>query len=532
MRYKLSALATAIALVLGSTGALAAGKTLIYCSEGSPAGFDPARYTAGTDFDASAETVFNRLVEFERGGTQVIPGLAESWTVSEDGLTYTFKLRKGVKFQTTDFFKPTREFKADDVVFTFQRFTNKDLPFNKAAPAEYPYASDMSFDTNIVGIEKKDDYTAVLKLKTADASFVQSLAMSFASIVSAEYANKLVADGKAAEFNQKPVGTGPFVFKSYQKDSVIRFEGNKEYWRKGEVLLDKLIFAITTDPSVRYQKLQKGECQVMSFPRPADLQSMQANAALNVPSQAGFNLGYLSYNVKHKPLDSLEVRQALDMAINKKAIIEAVYQGAGQAASNPMPPTQWSYNKSLKDQAYSPEKAKDLIKKAGVAEGTEITLWAMPVQRPYNPNAKLMAEMIQADWAKIGVKAKIVTYEWGEYLKRAKDGEHDTVLVGWTGDNGDPDNWLNVNLGCSAVGGNNYSQWCFKPFDDLVTKAKTVNKQSERAKLYEQAQVLFKEQTPWTTIAHSTVYQPMRKEVQGFKISPFGLVSFYGVSLK
>ena len=217
MRHPMSAVAAAIALALGATGAFAAGKTLIYCSEGSPAGFDPARYTAGTDFDASAETVFNRLVEFEKGGTNIQPGLAESWEVAADGLTYTFKLRKGVKFQKTDFFKPTREFNADDVVFTFQRFTDKELPFNKAASVEYPYASDMSFDKNIIGIEKKDDYTVVLKLKSADASFMQSLAMSFASIVSAEYANKLVADGKAAEFNQKPVGTGPFIFKSYRR---------------------------------------------------------------------------------------------------------------------------------------------------------------------------------------------------------------------------------------------------------------------------------------------------------------------------
>ena len=532
MRRKLSVVLVASVLALGVTNALAAGKTLIYCSEGSPAGFDPARYTAGTDFDASAETVFNRLVEFEKGGTQVQPGLAEAWEISPDGLTYTFKLRKGVKFQTTDFFKPSREFNADDVAFTFQRFTDKELPFNKAAPGEYPYASDMSFDKNIIAIEKKDPYTIILKLKENDASFLQSLAMSFASIVSAEYANKLVASGKATEFNQKPVGTGPFIFKSYQKDSVIRFDGNKDYWRKGEVLVDKLVFAITTDASVRYQKLQKGECHVMAFPRPADLQNMQANAALNVPNQAGFNLGYLAYNVKHKPFDSLEVRQALDMAINKKAIIEAVYQGAGQTATNPMPPTQWSFNKSLKDPSYNVEKAKELLKKAGVAEGVEVSLWAMPVQRPYNPNAKLMAEMIQADWAKIGVKAKITTYEWAEYLKRGKDGEHDAMLVGWTGDNGDPDNWLNVNLGCAAVGSNNYSQWCFKAFDDLVVKAKTLTNQADRAKLYEQAQVIFKEQVPWTTIAHSTVYAPQRKEVQGFKISPFGLNSFYGVSLK
>jgi len=201
-------------------------------------------------------------------------------------------------------------------------------------------------------------------------------------------------------------------------------------------------------------------------------------------------------------------------------------------ATNPMPPTQWSYNKSLKDAPRDVTKAKALLAKAGYPNGFEITLWAMPVQRPYNPNAKLMAEMVQSDWAKIGVKANIVTYEWGEYIKRAKAGEHDTMMIGWTGDNGDPDNWLGVNLGCEAVSGNNYSNWCDKKFDDLIVKARTLTSQAERTKLYEQAQVVFKQQVPFTPIAHSTVYQPMRKEVQGFKISPFGLNSFYGVSLK
>lgn len=530
LKKRIFAVATACAIVAGP--ALAAGKTLIYCSEGSPAGFDPARYTAGTDFDAAAETIFNRLTEFERGSTQVRPGLAEKWDVSADNLTWTFHLRKGVKFHTTEYFKPTRTFNASDVVFTFQRFTTKDLPFNKAAPAEFPYASDMELDTNIASVEKKDDYTVVFKLKKVDAAFVQNLAMSFASIHSAEYADKLLKEGKAAELNTKPIGTGPFVFKSYQKDASIRYDGNKEYWKKGDVLLDKLIFAITTDASVRYQKLQKGECHVMPYPRPADLAAMRTDKRLNLLSQAGFNLGYLSYNVKHKPLDQLAVRQALDMAVNKKAIIDAVYQGAGQPATNPMAPTQWSYNKTLKDAGYNPAKAKEILAKAGFPNGFETTLWAMPVQRPYNPNAKLMAELIQSDWAKIGVKAKIVTYEWGEYLKRAKAGEDDTMLIGWTGDNGDPDNWLGVLLSCASVGGNNYAQWCNKEFDDLVVKARTLTNQQERTRLYEKAQVVFKRELPWTTIAHSTSFQPVRKEVQNFKVSPFGLNSFYGVSIK
>lgn len=462
----------------------------------------------------------------------MIPGLAEKWDVSADGLTYTFTLRKGVKFHTTPYFKPTRDFNADDVVFTFQRLIDKSTPFNKAAPAEYTYASDMGLDTNLVLVEKVDPYTVKMKLKSVDAAFIQNLAMPFASVQSAEYTDKLLKSGKANLINAEPIGTGPFIFRSYQKDAAIRYDGNPEYWRKGDVKLDKLIFAITPDASVRYQKLQKGECHVMAYPRPADLQAMQANPQLAVPSQAGFNLGWIAYNVKHKPLDKLEVRQALDMAINKKSIIDAVYQGAGQLATNPMPPTQWSYNKTLKDAPNDVAKAKALLAKAGFPNGFEITLWAMPVQRPYNPNAKLMAEMVQSDWAKIGVKAKIVTYEWGEYIKRAKSGEQDTMTIGWTGDNGDPDNWLGVNLSCDAVGGNNYSNWCYKPFDDLIVKARKLTNQAERSKLYEQSQVIFKEQVPFTPIAHSTIYQPVRKEVQDFKIGPFGLNAFYGVGLK
>jgi dipeptide transport system substrate-binding protein len=321
------------------------------------------------------------------------------------------------------------------------------------------------------------------------------------------------------------------VFKRYQKDSQIRFTGNKDYWNPDDVKIDNLIFAINTDASVRMQKLKAGECQVTVYPRPADLDSLKQEADLQMPEQAGFNVGYLAYNTEHKPFDKLEVRQALDMAVNKQAIIKAVYQGAGQLAVNGMPPTQWSYDETIKDAGYNPEKAKQLLQEAGVAEGTEVSLWAMPVQRPYNPNAKLMAEMLQADWAKVGIKAKIVSYEWGEYNKRAKAGEHDALLIGWTGDNGDPDNWLGVLYGCDAIGGNNYARWCDPEFDKRIKQAKAINDKEQRSVLYKEAQQILKREVPITPIAHSTVYQPMSKKVQDFKISPFGLVSFYGVSV-
>ncbi|MGF6722639.1 dipeptide transport system substrate-binding protein [Paraburkholderia sp. GAS41] len=526
------AFATACFTPVTALAASLPDKTLVFCSEGSPAGFDTAQYTTSVEFTAGSYTVYNRLVEFAHGSTDIEPGLAESWDVSPDGLQYTFHLRRGVKFQTTAFFKPTREFNADDVVFTYERMLDPDQPFHKAYPVPFPYFSDLGLAKNISTIEALDPYTVRFTLKQVDAPFLQQIAMPFASILSAEYTDQLLKAGKASDINLYPVGTGPFIFRSYTKDDTIRFDGNPDYWKPGVVKVGKLIFAITVDPAVRLQKLKRGECQVMAYPRPADIAAVKADSSLTMPSEVGFNLGILGYNTTKKPLDNVQVRRALDMAINKKAIIESVYQGAGQIATNPMPPTQWGYNKSLKDAPYDIHKARSLLKEAGYPDGFDLTLWAMPVQRPYNPNARLMAEMLQSDWAKIGVKVNIATFEWGEYIRRAHAGEHEAILIGWTGDYGDPDNWLGVLLGCDSVKGSNFSKWCYKPFDDLITAARSTTDLSQRTKDYMEAQVIFKDQVPFTPIAHSTVYQPISKEVTGFKIDPFGPTQFLGVGLK
>jgi dipeptide transport system substrate-binding protein len=507
-----------------------AAKTLIYCSEGSPAGFDPAQYTSGTDFDASAYPIYNGLVEFKRAGTEIQPALAESWEISEDGKTYTFNLRKGVKFGTTDYFTPSREFNADDVIFTLERITNPDFAFNKAYPAEFPYSVGMGLPDIVSNIEKLDDYTVKITLSETNAPFLQNLAMAFAYINSAEYAEQLLTADNAADLNIKPVGTGPFVFTSYQKDAQIRYTKNPDYWNIDDIHIDNLVFVITKDSAVRAQKVQAGECHVSAYPKPAEIESVKKSGKATVLDQPGFNVGYLGYNVEKPKLSDLRVRQALDMAINKDAIVNAVYQSEGIKATNPMPPTQWGYDESLKDAPYDVEKAKSLIKEAG-ADNLTINLWYMPVQRPYNPNAKLMAEMLQADWAKIGIDTKLVTYEWGEYLNRAAKGEHDIILAGWTGDNGDPDNWLGTLLSCDAVGGNNYSRWCNKDFDTLVTNARQINDQQQRIDQYQQAQKIFKEQLPWTTMAHSVVTVFTAPNVTDYKISPLGSIRFDGVKV-
>ncbi|MFJ3450846.1 ABC transporter substrate-binding protein [Pseudomonas sichuanensis] len=521
---------TLFALGLLSHAPLTLANNLVFCSEGSPAGFDTAQYTSATDNDA-AEPIYNRLVEFERGGTAVHPALATDWQVSDDGLRYTFHLRPGVKFHANKGFQPTRDFNADDVLFTFNRMLDKQHPFRQAYPTEFPYFISMGLDKNIAKVEKTTPLTVVFTLDKVDAAFIQNLAMAFAAILSAEYAEHLLAEGRPSDINQKPIGTGPFVFQRYQKDAQIRYKGNRDYWAPDQVKLDNLVFSINIDPSVRIQKLRRNECQVTLHPRPADLPALRQDGKLQVLQQPGFNLGYIAYNTQHPPFDRLEVRQAMDMAVNKQAIIQAVYQEAGQLAVNAMPPTQWSYDDSLKDAPFDPQKAKALLKQAGVKEGTEITLWAMPVQRPYNPNAKLMAEMLQADWSKLGFKVRIVSYEWGEYLKRMKSGEHDIALIGWTGDNGDPDNWLGTLYNCDAIGSNNYSLWCDPQYDALVKQAKQVTDREQRSALYQQAQQRLKQQVPITPVAHSTVNQPLSSKVNDFKVSPFGRNVFSGVSI-
>ena len=522
-----------IALSLGAMllGSAASAANLVYCSEGSPEGFDPALYTSGTTFDASARNIMNGLVEFKHGETTTEPGLAESWEISDDGLEYTFHLRKGVKFHTTDFFTPTRDFNADDVIFTFERQGKTDSPYHAMTQgASYEYYNSMSLPDLIKSIEKIDDNTVKFVLNRPDAPMIANLAMAFASIGSKEYADKLIEAGTPELFNQQPIGTGPFKFVGYQKDAVIRYVRNDDYWQE-PAAIENLIFAITPDASVRYQKLKAGECQVMAYPNPADLEAMKSDPNINVVSSEGLNVGYLAYNTKQAPFDNPAVRKALNMAIDKQAIVDGIFQGAGAVAKNPIPPTMWSYNDAIVDDVYDPEAAKAALEAAGVKD-LSMKIWAMPVQRPYNPNARRMAEMMQADLAKVGVKAEIVSYEWGEYLERSKAEDRDgAVLLGWTGDNGDPDNFLAVLLGCDGVGDANRAQWCNEEFEDLIQKAKVESDQAERTKLYEQAQVVFKEQAPWATIAHSVVNEPISTKVEGYKIDPFGGHVFYGVSL-
>ncbi len=524
-------LAFAAAIGLSATWS-ARADSLVVCTEASPDALNAQLSTANTSFDVS-EQVADRLVEMKIGGSDLVPGLAQSWDISPDGLTYTFHLRRGVKWQSNASFKPTRDFNADDVVFSFQRMSDKSNPFYQSASGNFPEFTDL-VAPSLASVDKIDDYTAVMKLKTPLAPLLPSLSMQPFSIVSAEYAAALQKSGKPGALDQEPIGTGPFSFEQYQKDAVIRFRAFKQFWGENGVQpdrvakVDNLVFAITPDASVRYAKLRTNECQIARYPNPSDLPAMRANADLKVQEAAIAGTNYIRFRVDRKPVDDRRVRLALAEAIDMDNLVKAVFQGGGTVAASLVPPSLWGFNGDLKPYKYDPAEAKKLLAEAGYPNGFTIDIWAIPVVRAYMPNGRRTAEMIQADWAKVGVTANIVTYEWGEYLKRARAAEGSATMLGGTWDYPDPSEIL---LGFTCDNPGNATKWCSQTYTDAVNKANVISDQAERAKLYQIADKAVYDDVPLIRIANVNAYVPVRKNVEGFKLHFLGGQPFGGVSL-
>ena len=507
-------------------------KTLVYCSEGDPEAFNPALAMSGTAFDAGSRQIFDRLVEFDPKSDGLIPGLAASWQMADNGLTYTMDLRRGVHWQRSDRFVPSRDFNADDVVFSFERQRTESHPFHKVSGGSYPYFEGMGFGDLILGIDRVDDYTIRFRLASPDMAFLADLAMDFASIQSAEYADRMLRAGTPEEFDRAPIGTGPFQLVRYDRGAQIRYGAHPDYWR-GRSPIDTLVFVVTPDPLIRYARLRSNECQAMPYPNPGDLDTIRRDRSLVVVEQPVLGTSYLAFNTEKAPFNNKLVREAVNLAIDRAAIIRAVFAGGAQPAANPLPPEMWGVDPSTRQFGYDPARARELLAQAGVAPGTRVTLWAMTVQRPYNPDAKLMAQLIQQDLRVVGIAAEIVTYDWSEYLRRTANGEHDLMLFGWISDNGDPDNFLTPLLSCQAIsGGFNRARWCSPEFDQLTTEAVRTVDADRRADLYRRAQAVFADALPWAPIAYPHSYLVLRGEVTGYQPNRFGLHAFYGADVR
>lgn len=502
---------------------------IVYCSEGSPSTFNPQLDTSGTTVDASSHQLYDRLLEFDPQTSKIVPGLASSWKVSRDGLVYTFQLRKQVSFHTTAYHTPTRFFNANDVMFSINRWRDKSHPFHNISDAEYPYFFSLGLDSLIKDVVRINGYRIEIHLSKPDSSFLANLATDFAIILSGEYAENLLMQNTPEKLDEEPIGTGPFKFVKYQKDRHIRYARHESYWQEEDVA-QQLVYDITPSSSLRLAKLMTGECDVISLPAHSELDIIRERSNLVLDEKPGLNVGYWAFNTSKAPFDNPEVRRALAMAIDKTTILEAVYFGSAIKATGLIPPSSWAYQADLRDASYNPLLARELLEKNNIGDDFEMDIWAMPVERTYNPNALMMAELIQGYLEQVGIKVNIVSFEWSNFRRRLQGGAHDSVLIGWSADNGDPDNFYRPLLSCSAIeSGTNRAKWCNPLYDEVINEALTYDDVETRAALYQTANAIVADQMPLVPIAHAFRYQAFRNDVTNLDINPFGGIRFGGV---
>lgn len=488
---------------------------LVFGRGGDSVALDPAIVTDGESAKVTVN-LFETLVNFGEQDTTIHPGLAESWDVTEDGLTYTFKLREGVKFHDGT------DFNAEAVVKNFERWKGG------AEEKFYYYHSMFKAEGKdiIQEVIAEDEHTVVFKLTRPQAPFLKNLAMFSFGI-----ASPTAFEQYGESFGENPVGTGPFKFVEWKRNDSITIEKFDGYWQEGLPKLEKVIFRSIPDNSARLNALIAGDIDLADGINPSDAKTIEGNPALQLVERPSMNIGYLGLTVTRPPFDNKLVRQAVNHAIDKQAIVDAFFLGRAQPAVNPMPPTISGYNDAVEDYAYDPEKAKALLAEAGY-DGTPIELWAMPVPRPYMPDGRKVAEAIQKNLQDVGIPSEIKSAEWATYLEMAKNGEYDAFLLGWTGDNGDADNFIYTLLDKDNIGSNNYSYYSNDEVHNLLVQAQSEVDEEKRNELYKQAQVLIKEDAPWVPLAHSTPLLAAKKEVTNFKPHPTGSDLLSNVSIQ
>ncbi|MCC4831550.1 ABC transporter substrate-binding protein [Shewanella sp. 10N.7] len=529
-RWNPLALLCLLSFLVTACGELNVPSGIVYCSEGNPETFNPQLITSGTTIDASSNQLYNRLIDYNDDSSDYSAALATDWAVSDDGLQYRFTLRQDVQFHYNSLFSPSRNFNADDVIFSFARIINTEHPYHLVSRTGYPFFQSIDFASLVSKIEKINDYEVVFHLANKDASFLSNLATDFAVILSAEYAAQQLAAGTPENIDYFAIGTGPFYLAEYAKNEYIRFKRNQYYWGE-QAKIDLLVFDITRKSEARLAKIITRDCQVSALPKANELAVINKHKHLELRTKPGLNVAFWAFNTQKPPLDDVRVRHALAHAVDKQNILNVVYHDTAVAASGMLPPASWAYTETEYAKHYDPEEAKRLLKAAGVTN-LIFDIWAMPVVRIYNPNALKTAELIQADLANIGVTVNIVSYDWSVFTQKLISSEYDSVLIGWNADNTDPDNFFTPLLSCSALeSNNNRSRWCSTELDTLLSQAKETLSKPERKRLYKQAEKIIHEQVPLVNIAHAQKLLLKNTNVSIKNVNPYGGMSFSGVEL-
>ncbi|MBZ8133182.1 ABC transporter substrate-binding protein [Afifella sp. IM 167] len=470
-----------------------------------PKSLDPHAVTAVNDFRILVN-VYDGLVRYKDGTLEVEPSLATDWTISDDGKTYTFKLREGVTFHDGT------PFDAEAVKFNFDRMLKEDHPFHDTGP--FPLAF---FFSAVEEVNAIDATTVEFKLKEPYAPFLSNLAYPTGLIVSPAAVEK---DGK--DFGRHPVGTGAFKFVEWEANSRVVVEKNPDYW-DGAPPLEAVIYRPITDANTRIAEMLSGGLDVMVEVPPDSLKQFRDDAAFTVYEQAGPHLWFLILNTKEGPFAKKEIRQAANYAIDKKALVDNILQGTAEVAAGPTPPAfAWAYNESLEPYPYDPEKAKQLLADAGY-DGSPLTFYVTEGgSGMLDPVA--MGTAIQADLEAVGMKVNIETYEWNTFLGKVNpglEGRADMAEMAWM--TNDPDTLPFLTLRSEALpdsGGFNSGYYSNPKVDELLEKARSSTDQNERAGLYKQMQEIVKEDAPWVFVANWKQNAVTTASVENFKLQP------------
>ena len=517
-------------------GGGAGGNTFVFGRGADSVTLDPINTTDGESLRVTRQ-IFDGLLDFAPESTDLAPSLATEIPKPEDGgRAYTFKLRDGVKFHDG------AEFNAEAVKFNVDRWRDSKNPYHKGGGGQsenfaYYVGQFGGFDGDsiITGVEIVDEYTVRFTLREPQGPFLKNIAMSPFAMGSPKAIKDNVED-----FWQNPIGSGPFKFVQWNRGSTVELEANEDWWGSdlpasqggGGPKVDKVVIRTIPDNTSRVAALTGGELSAADGLTPDDVAPVK-DAGLKVEFRPPLTIGYLAMNNQMKPFDDVNVRKAIYQAIDMEKIVTAFFGETGQLATTYMPPTVPFWNSSIERFPFDPEKAKQMLKDAG-QENLETELWYMPIPRPYMPDGKGIAQAMQADLEKVGVTAKLVTYEWGTYLEKTGEGAHPMALLGWTGDNGDPDNFLNTLLGSASATPTdalNIAYYKNPEADKLLLQAQTTIDEAERERLYMKAQEILTQDAPWVPIAYAKPPLGFQKEVSGYQASPTGGEAFNTVSL-
>ncbi len=500
----------------------------VYCVSGQVNTFNPQQSSSGLTVDTLAAQLYDRLLDVDPYTYRLVPELAERWEILDNGATYRFHLRRNVQFQTTAWFTPKRALNADDVVFTFERIINENHPWHYINGGSYPYFDSLQFGSNVKNVRKLDNYTVEFQLKQPDASFLWHLATHYASVMSAEYANKLAAEDKQEQLDRQPVGTGPFLLSEHRAGQYIRLARHEKFWR-GVPRMPQVVIDLGSGGTGRLSRLLTGECDVLAWPAASQLTILRDDPRLRLSLRPGMNIAYLAFNTNKPPLNNPEVRHALALAINNQRLMQSIYYGTAETAASILPRASWAYDNDARVTEYNPKKARARLEELGV-QNLQLQLWVPTSSQAWNPSPLKTAELLQADMAQIGVKVTIVPVEGRFQEARLMDMNHDLTLAGWATDSNDPDSFFRPLLSCAAIRSQtNYTHWCNPEFDNVLQQALRSQQLAARIDDYDRAQRILAQELPVLPLASSLRLLAYRYDIKGLVLSPFGNASFAGV---